>query len=153
MTFLEVKIPPPLVLLVSAAAMWLLARALPQLTWVLPGSLVLGILLGLAGIALAAAAMRAFRRHKTTVNPLQPDEATSVVTQGPFKITRNPMYLGLTIVLLGWAAYLSNVAAVGVIPLFMIYLTRWQIIPEERILLAKFGEPFALYMARVRRWL
>jgi Phospholipid methyltransferase len=92
MTFLEVKIPPPLVLLVSAAAMWLLARALPQLTWVLPGSLVLGILLGLAGIALAAAAMRAFRRHKTTVNPLQPDEATSVVTQGPFKITRNPMY-------------------------------------------------------------
>lgn len=153
MTSLELRIPPPLVLLLAAVVMWLLARALPWLTWIMPGPIVLAMVLGISGIALAATAMRAFNRHKTTVNPLKPDEATSVVTQGPFKITRNPMYLGLTIVLLGWAAYLSNVAAACVIPLFMMYLTRFQIIPEERILLGKFGEPFAQYMARVRRWL
>jgi protein-S-isoprenylcysteine O-methyltransferase Ste14 len=153
MNSLELKIPPPVVMLLSAVAMWLVARWLPQWSW--PSTLlaIVGGVLAAAGFALIAAAMLSFRRSKTTVNPLKPAESALVVSHGVFARTRNPMYVGLAMILTGWACYLANAVAWLGVPLFVAYITRFQIVPEERILLGKFGAPFAQYLAQVRRWI
>ena len=153
MNSLELKIPPPVVMLLSAVAMWLVARWLPQWSW--PSTLLAigGGVLAAAGVALIAAAMLSFRRSKTTVNPLKPAESALVVSHGVFARTRNPMFVGLAMILTGWVCYLANAVAWLGVPLFVAYITRFQIIPEERILLGKFGAPFAQYLAQVRRWI
>ncbi len=153
MNALELKVPPPVVALVSALLMWLINRWLPQWSWRSTALTALGGSVALAGIALIAAAMLTFRRSKTTVNPLTPAESALVVSHGVFARTRNPMYVGLAMILAGWACFLANTIAWLVLPLFVAYITRFQIIPEERILLGKFGAPFAQYLARVRRWI
>jgi protein-S-isoprenylcysteine O-methyltransferase Ste14 len=87
------------------------------------------------------------------VNPLQPDAASSLVSGGVYRWTRNPMYLGMALVLLAWAVYLSSIAALAVLPLFIVYINRFQIEPEERALEARFGAQFERYRKAVRRWL
>ena len=84
---------------------------------------------------------------------MKPETASSIVTVGIYRFTRNPMYLGLAFALAGWAIYLANLAALLIVPIFVAYMTQFQIKPEERALLAKFGADFAAYMAAVRRWL
>jgi protein-S-isoprenylcysteine O-methyltransferase Ste14 len=84
---------------------------------------------------------------------MRPEAATRLVTGGVYGWTRNPMYLGWLPILAGWAAYLQHPLSLLVVPLFMLYLTRFQIVPEERALSAKFGEQFDAYRQRVRRWL
>jgi protein-S-isoprenylcysteine O-methyltransferase Ste14 len=153
MMSLELKIPPPVVLLLSALAMWRVARWLPQWSWPSTALTALGGVLAIAGFALIAAAMLTFRRSKTTINPLKPAESALIVSHGVFARTRNPMYAGLAMILAGWACYLANTVAWLLVPLFIAYITRLQIIPEERILLGKFGAPFAQYLAQVRRWI
>ena len=111
------------------------------------------ILVAAAGAAIAIAGVIQFARARTTVNPLQPDAASSLVSGGVYRWTRNPMYLGMALVLLGWATYLSSIAALAVLPLFIVYITRFQIAPEERALEARFGAEFARYRKAVRRWL
>ena len=153
MKTLELKVPPPLVLLLSALAMWLVARSLLQWSWPSTALTALGGVLAVAGLALIVTAMRTFARSKTTINPLQPIESALIVSHGVFARTRNPMYLGLAMILTGWACYLANTVAWLVVPLFIAYITRFQIIPEERILLGKFAAPFVQYLAQVRRWI
>ena len=153
MLSLDHKIPPPVIMLLCAVLAWVLARSAPGLAFVLPARTLVVVLLVVAGVSLAIAGVRAFRRADTTVNPLSPDQSTSIVRTGPFRFTRNPMYLGMVLVLLGFCAYLANPVALAAAVVFFAYITRFQIIPEERLLLAKFGEPFALYMKAVRRWL
>ena len=84
---------------------------------------------------------------------MKPETTASIVTTGIYRVTRNPMYLGLAFVLMGWATYLANLAALLLVPAFVAYMTRFQIKPEERALLAKFGLSFAEYLAAVRRWI
>jgi len=133
--------------------MWLAARAVPGLAVDHPGRIVLAALAATAGFAAAIAGVVQFRRAKTTVNPLRPETASSLVTGGVYRVSRNPMYLGMALILFGWAVWLGNPATVLVLPLFVAYMTRFQIIPEERALTATFGEVFAEYRRRVRRWL
>jgi protein-S-isoprenylcysteine O-methyltransferase Ste14 len=95
----------------------------------------------------------AFRRAGTTVNPMKPESSSSLVVSGIYAFTRNPMYLGFLFALLAWAIYLSHPAAFLVLPLFVWYMNRFQIEPEERALASLFGEAFTTYAARVRRWL
>lgn len=153
MATLELKIPPPVVTLVAGTGMWAVARVTPAFNWAAPVFRGLGVLLAVAGILLAAAGVLVFRRHRTTVNPLKPQESEVVVTSGPFRYTRNPMYLGMALLLAGWCFWLGNALSFLVLPLFMAYLTRYQILPEERILSEKFGQSFADYLRSVRRWL
>ena len=87
------------------------------------------------------------------MNPTKPGATSSLVTGGVFRLTRNPMYLSLVLYLLAWAVYLSNWLALLLVPLFVLYLDRFQIKPEERALSALFGPEYASYQARVRRWL
>lgn len=152
-SFLELRVPPVAVVLLAAALMWLLAGAAPAWRIEVPMRLALSIVLAGAGIAVALEGIRAFRAARTTVNPLAPQNASAVVDSGIYRASRNPMYLGMLLVLAGWGAWLSNLAALAGLPAFAAYMTRFQIRPEERALQQKFGAPYAAYLRQVRRWL
>lgn len=153
--WLEHRIPPPLIDAVCAGVMWVLVRAFPQAQWSDGSVWVTGAALTLAALGggVALAGVLAFRRARTTVNPLAPQRASALVTGGIYRVTRNPMYLGMLIVLAGWAVWLGNAAAWLGLPLSVALLTVLQIRPEERILAERFGEDFKRYAARVRRWI
>lgn len=150
---LELRVPPLALVLVSGLVMWAVAANLPRAIFSLPGAPVFAIAIALTGLAIAFAGVSAFRRHSTTVNPMSPDAAASIVSDGIYRFTRNPMYLGLVLMLTGWALYLANLAALIILPAFAAYMTQFQIKPEERALLAKFEPGYAEYMASVRRWI
>lgn len=153
MKTLELKIPPPVVALLVAIAMWLAASASSSLAFTLPARLATALAVAALGVAISAAGTVSFWRAKTTVNPTRPDAASSLVVTGIYRLTRNPMYLGLLLVLAGWAIYLSNaVTFVGPL-LFLLYINRFQIVPEERALAARFGLAFDDYRRRTRRWI
>ena len=153
MQLLELKIPPLIVWLVIAGAMLGVANSAPTLSFTLAGSSAIALALVALGGALAFAGVIAFRSKRTTINPLTPSASSSVVSSGVYRVSRNPMYLGFLLALVGWAVYLSNAGAALLLPAFIAYMTQFQIKPEERALLAKFGSEFAQYMSRVRRWL
>jgi protein-S-isoprenylcysteine O-methyltransferase Ste14 len=153
MQALELKVPPPVVMLLLAVGMYFASDAAPAMQYQFALRLPFGLLLGLAGLAVNVAGLVVFRRHRTTVNPLQPGRATELVCDGIFRLTRNPMYLGMVMMLVGWALYLANgVALFGPVAL-VAWLTRFQILPEERALRHKFPGAFEDYARRVRRWL
>jgi protein-S-isoprenylcysteine O-methyltransferase Ste14 len=150
---LELKIPPVPLAALAALAMWLLARRVPAWRLDLPWRGTVALMLALTGIAVVLAGVAAFRRARTTVNPMQPASASHLVARGIYGHTRNPMYLGLLLVLAGWAWYLGNLAAMLVLPLFVAYVHRFQILPEERALAASFGDDFTAYRSATRRWI
>lgn len=153
MKWLEVKIPPPAVALLFAFAMWLASLASSALSFVLPAPIAIAIACAALGGAVSTAGTVSFRQARTTVNPMRPDAASSLVETGIYRFTRNPMYLGLLLVLAGWAAYLSNAIALAGLALFVLYINRFQIVPEERVLAAKFASAFDDYRRRTRRWI
>jgi protein-S-isoprenylcysteine O-methyltransferase Ste14 len=152
MRFLELRIPPLLLVALFAAAMAGVARLVPSATFIVPARLAVLISLIALGIAITAAGVVAFRKHETTVNPLAPDEASSLVSTGIYRVTRNPMYLGFLLILVGWCLYLGNGVAALMLPAFVVYMNRFQIGPEERALAEKFGPRFTEYAATVSRW-
>jgi protein-S-isoprenylcysteine O-methyltransferase Ste14 len=153
MQVLELKVPPVALSMVFAIVMWAASAVFSAASLPLPRASIVAFAFALIGGGTAVAGVSAFRRHHTTVNPMKPEETASIVTAGIYRFTRNPMYLGFAFVLVGWAMYLENLAALLLVPAFVAYMTRFQIKPEERALLAKFGPSFADYMAMVRRWI
>lgn len=149
---LELKIPPLALVFLCGALMWL-ASAYPAFTVTWPWRMPFACLSFAVGFVIVVAGVVAFRRAKTTVNPLTPEATTAMVTSGIYRFTRNPMYLGFLLMLTGWALYLSHLLAFVLLVLFALYLTRFQIIPEERALSAKFPQAFTSYRSSVRRWL
>ena len=152
MPSLESKVPPPAIVVVMAVVMWLLSRATPSLHFEVPAHNWLAVALVSVGFVTGISGVVTFRKAKTTVNPLKP-HASSLVTWGVYAISRNPMYLGGLTMLLGWAIFLSNALAFVFLPLYVLYLNRFQIAPEERVLTSLFGETYVAYQARARRWL
>lgn len=153
MSALELKIPPVAVALLTGAAMWLAASALSSLDFPFPFKDIVAVVLAVAGSAVAGLGVVSFRHARTTVNPLRPQAASSLVTSGIYRFTRNPMYLGILLILAGWAVFLANAAALLVLPLFVVYMNRFQITPEERALSAAFSSDFTDFKQRVRRWI
>ncbi len=150
---LELKVPPVAVVLLCGAGMWLLSRQLPELSYPFPGHPLLASLVAAVGAAIGVSGVIAFRAAKTTVDPRYPDKASSMVRSGIYRKTRNPMYLGLLLLLLGWALFLSHALAVIGLPVFVLYMNRFQIGPEERAMQARFGIQFSDYCLAVRRWI
>lgn len=153
MAWLDHRIPPPIVGALTGLLMWLAAPLGPL--WTLPPALRLALvaLFAALGLAFDLAGLLAFRASRTTVNPLSPQKASALVTGGVYRITRNPMYVGMACLLLAWAVQLSAVPALAGPVLFVLYITRFQIRPEERVLQQLFGDAYAQYTSRVRRWL
>lgn len=155
MSSLELKVPPPLVgvavgLLMGLAA-WLMPLSPLPLDAMARWSLV--AVLVAAGLFVDLLGLLAFRAQKTTVNPLRPQRSSALVTAGIYRITRNPMYLGMALLLLALAVGLDAWLLLLGPVLFVLYLTRFQIQPEERALRQLFGAEYTRYCERVRRWL
>lgn len=129
------------------------AHYTPALGIILPGAQILATGLAGAGVMAALLGVVCFRRARTTVNPLQPAAASHLVVSGIYRRTRNPMYLGMLLVLLGWGVFLAHPPAMLLAATFIPLMNRLQIIPEERFLAARFGADFTAYQSAVRRWL
>ena len=153
MKSLELKIPPPIVGLLVAVAMWRIATVSPSLdVTLLIRKVTTGALL-LVSAAIAFPSFVAFLRARTTINSMKPKATSSLVTGGIYRFTRNPMYLSVLLILVAWAIFLSSAwALIGPVA-FVLYINRFQIKPEERVLAAMFGEEYAEYKGRARRWL
>ncbi|MFN3835149.1 MAG: methyltransferase family protein [Glycocaulis sp.] len=153
MTILETRVPPPLVVLTTGALAWGAAKLTPGLAVSFIAQAPLGLLIAALGVTFAAAGLLAFRKARTTVSPIDPGAASALVVTGIYNRTRNPMYLGMALILLGWTVILGHPAGLAATALFILYIDVFQIRPEERALQALFGEAFTRYCARVRRWL
>ncbi len=153
MRTLELKIPPVVIGLLLGAAMAAISRLTPAFGFVLPSGRIIAAGLTVAGLVVAILGVASFRRAGTTVNPLQPAAASQLVVSGVYRRTRNPMYLGMLLVLLGWGVFLAHALAFPSALAFIPLMNRLQIGPEEKILAARFGAEFAAYQSAVRRWL
>ena len=147
------RIPPPILMLIAAFAMWVLNHGLPLAVWLTRPWNRMGALPVSLGIAFIVAALLRFRQAETTTNPMDPGKATHLVTEGVFRFSRNPMYLGLLLILIGWALWLGSASPWIIPPLFVLAINSLQIIPEERILGRLFGSEYQAYRQRVARWM
>ena len=150
---LALRIPPLAVTLLAGLGAWFLAHAFPALRTDSARLPLIAAMLGLLGGGCSVLGVISFRRARTTVNPMNPGAATTLVVSGIYRFTRNPMYLGFLFFLLGGLAWLGNPLALIAAPAWVMYLNRFQIVPEERALRARFGAEFIAYAARVPRWL
>ncbi|MEZ5536152.1 MAG: isoprenylcysteine carboxylmethyltransferase family protein [Thiolinea sp.] len=150
---LKTVIPPPVYALVIAALMWWLDADWPLLSW--PESVLNYLGLAIIGLALLADlwSLGLFFRAKTTPNPMKPVSTKKLVVQGMYRISRNPMYLGMLIALTGWWIYLGSLSPLFMLPVFVWVITVQQILPEEAVLEEKFGAEYLAYKRRVRRWI
>lgn len=153
MNALELKIPPLALALACALAMWLASTQMPQLAFTIPAQQFIAFALASLGIGIVLLAGLHFRRAGTTVNPTRPQATTAVVATGVYRLSRNPMYVGFLLALAGWAVFLAHGLPLLFLPAFVIYMNRFQIGPEERMLAAKFGDDYERYRQAVRRWL
>lgn len=153
MRWLDNRVPPPVVAACFAALAWLVAPSSARDSAWADAGVSVAALLAVTAVAITAAGAVSFRRARTTVNPMLPENASTLVTSGIYRYTRNPMYLGLTLALLGVAAWLWWLPALLAAAGFAAYITRFQIAPEERVLRLKFGDAYVRYCQSVRRWL
>lgn len=151
-TALELKLPAPLLGFTAFVAAWIIGGLLPAATLPAWWQHIAGPL-ALAGAFISAAGFVSFWRARTTINPLRPDRASRLVTTGVYRFSRNPMYLGLTITLVGWALYLLSLPALLAPVAFVLCIHRFQVLPEERILAERFGIDYEHYRDRVPRWI
>lgn len=146
---MENRIPPPILTLVLAMAMWPLAAEAPSPLWRTVTAIGIFLLAAFFGLP----ALRAFRGAGTTIDPVRIDRASALVTGGIYRVTRNPMYVSLTLMLCSWALWLGG-SWVWTGPVFLaLWLDRFQIRPEERVMSARFGDAYLRYRGEVRRWL
>lgn len=150
---LELKIPPAVVLLAAMMVMRLTALLAPGLDFDFPRRIAVAGIMALAGVGVVVAGIVALRARKTTINPITPSDTRFLVVSGIYRWTRNPMYLGLCMVLTSWGLVLGNFAALVWVLAMAAYLQRFQIQPEERALARMFGRDYEAYLRKVRRWL
>jgi protein-S-isoprenylcysteine O-methyltransferase Ste14 len=153
MRTLELRVPPPVVALLVALAMWGVSHDAVASGASVLLRLPLAIALVSVGVAFDLSALVAFRRAKTTVNPMKPQSASTMVASGVYRVSRNPMYVGLIFMLGGWAAFLWTWWALLGPFAFAAYIARFQIAPEEKALSTLFGAEYLAYRSQVRRWL
>jgi protein-S-isoprenylcysteine O-methyltransferase Ste14 len=153
MNALENKIPPPIITAIFALIMWLLSSLVTLININAELQMAAVAFVVIVAALFLISAVVSFHLAKTTVNPLQPESASLLVVSGVFKISRNPMYVGFTLLLLAWNIYLSAPVLLIMVLLFTAIITRFQIIPEERAMLKLFGDQFTAYQQSVRRWL
>ena len=113
----------------------------------------LSYVLFLFGFGILFTAARSFKEHNTTINPIKIETASSLVVSGIFNYSRNPMYLGMALILLGLSLKFNLIGGLIFTTLFILFITNFQIKPEEKAMQKIFGEEFLSYKNRVRRWL
>jgi protein-S-isoprenylcysteine O-methyltransferase Ste14 len=150
---LELKMPPVLLVILAAALMSITAVYAPRVNFQFPFQSTVAWGFGALGIAISALGVLQFKLARTTVNPTKPQSSSALVRTGIYKHTRNPMYLGFVLVLVGWAAGSPNIIGFLILPVFVLFMNRFQIKPEERVLTSIFGKDFKEYCSETRRWI
>lgn len=154
---MELKVIPVLQVAIAIILMSLIQYYLPDITLssFVASSVTISFvtLLMVIAIVIGFLAIYSFRVHQTTVNPTKPEASSQVVDSGIYKYSRNPMYLAMLLALIAYATYLQNPLNLSICALFVWYITKYQIVPEERMLIKLFGEDYATYKNQVRRWL
>jgi len=150
---MKLLVPPPVQAIICAACMWVIAARFPVLGFSFSMQQEVAIAICVIGILVDLISVGLFTKLKTTVSPFSPQKTKKLVTSGLYQFSRNPMYLGMVIILLGLGVWLGNFAAFALVPGFMWFVTIYQIIPEEEILTGKFGQEYADYKTKVRRWI
>jgi protein-S-isoprenylcysteine O-methyltransferase Ste14 len=153
MKSLELKIPPLVIVAILTIAMWGISMVTPLLVISTLYHVYAVIALALLGGMFTIAGVISFRQAKTTINPMKPESTSSLVSAGIYKVTRNPMYVGMLFLLMAWAAFSSSPGALIGPLAFFLYIDRFQIAPEEIILFGIFGNEYSDYQTRVHRWL
>lgn len=153
MSGLEKKLPPLALLLLFALLLQLTSYYLPSSNLHPTFSLGLAVSLLTAGLVIPLAGVLSFKRHGTTPDPRVPEQSSALVTSGIYRCSRNPMYLGFVLLLLTQAVFLNSLWLLFLIALFVAYLQRFQILPEERAMQQLFGDSYRLYCQKVRRWI
>ena len=153
MKALELKIPPPVYALSLGIVMWFLNQSLPLLRFIESPWNKIGMAIIVIAIVLDSSSLFLFLKKRTTINPMKPTSTEGLVTAGLYKITRNPMYVGLLVILFGYAVWLGSLTPFLILPAFYWLITQMQIKPEERILEKKFGQEYLDYKNKVKRWL
>ena len=148
---LKNKIPPPIVTLVFAALIYLSADLLPHLMF--EGQTFLSSIIAIFGLIILLLAVKEFVQFKTTINPLKPETSSVLVTSGIFKLSRNPMYLGMLLLIIGLWIKTGAVLGFILVASFIAYLNYFQIFPEEQAMKGLFSDKYKTYCQQVRRWL
>ena len=150
---MSIRIPPPLQTTFWGGVMWGANCASPNTSLELNGLKNIGSIFAAIGIIILFISIGAFIKARTTVNPINPEKASELVTGGLYRISRNPMYLGMLFLLIGWGFMLANpISIIGIIG-FVIVMNIIQIKPEERALEILFGDSYLNYKNKVRRWI
>ena len=148
---MKTKIPPPILALVMIVLIYLSSFFIESTTFNYQGSL--SVLVLFLGLACAIPSFKLFARYKTTISPLKPSDATALVTEGMYRYSRNPMYLGLLLLTIASTIWFGTWFGIIVNILFIFLINFLQIIPEEEALLEIFGEEYEEYKKNVRRWI
>ena len=148
--YLNTKIPPPIVTLLCSGIIYLFES---QIEYSEPDLKAVGIIFLILGLIIIFSAVLKFIKTKTTVDPTRPHKTSNLVINGIYKITRNPMYLGMLFLIMAYAIYNNNVMGCIIIPIFIFYINKFQIEPEEIEMRKKFGESFENYFKKLNRWL
>jgi len=151
--FLEHRIPPPIIGMITLLAIWLIARYGPGPVFKHSIVTIIAILLLVCGLVFDLVSLGAFRKARTTFNPLSPNKASALVTGGLYRVSRNPMYLGMLLILTAWFLYQGHWAGIFALIAFVLYMNRFQIRPEEDAMIENFGQDYLDYMQQVRRWI
>ena len=148
---LKNKIPPPIVTLVFAALIYFSSEWSPSIVFL--GQNLISLFLMMLGFLVLLIAISAFIKLKTTINPLKPEAATSLITTGIFKLSRNPMYLGMLLLIISLWIKTGDVLGFILVAGFIAYLNYFQIFPEEQAMKRLFSDKYKTYCQQVRRWL
>ena len=150
---MKLLIPPPIQALLSAIMMYLISRYFTHANFSLNGINIFALIFLIIAAIIIILGMYKFKKIKTTISPLRPNKTSSLVKSGIYEYTRNPMYLGLLLMLFSIALFLKNFISFLIIPLFILFITKNQILPEEEALENIFGEEYKNYKNKVRRWI
>lgn len=150
---MKLKVPPVIVVAITVFLMWVIEKYLPVEFLALNAPKWIIILTSILGIACIVLGVIQFSLKKTTVNPHKPEDSTSLVSSGIYSISRNPMYLGMLILLLFYGLFLGNGLVFMMLPVFIWYMNSFQIKPEEEMMIELFGDEYKDYQKKVRRWI
>lgn len=147
------RVPPPILTVIAIAGIWAADHWLPGLSRSHRFFPLFGVIIIAAGLAIILWAGVLFKANETTVNPFRPDKTSAIVESGPYKFSRNPMYLGMLLTIIGAAFVWHALLALPILVSYWLYMTAAQITPEEVVLKEQFGVAYTDYMKRVRRWI
>ncbi|MAO82730.1 MAG: isoprenylcysteine carboxyl methyltransferase [Myxococcales bacterium] len=133
--------------------MWLVSKYSLNTNFNLNGINILALVFLIIAIIMIVLSINKFKKNRTTISPLRPNKTSSLITSGIYNYTRNPMYLGLLLMLISTALFIKNFISFLIIPLFVIFINKNQILPEEQILENIFGEEYRNYTKKVKRWI